>query len=403
MSMSVSSVRVNLPAAVASIIGLRTVINIAFRAPIPFLTYIAAAYGADTSSIGWLGVAFSVAGLLGPVAGLLERSFSRRGATLVSMLLFAGVCFAMPFAPSLALAGVLFVLLGVAKALYEPQSVSFVSEHVPYERRGTVVGLIELAWALSWIIGVPMFGFLIERVWWLPFVVTGAATLLGLVFVLRFASHGGASGESSRAGFSMRDFGQVLRARGVWQMLGFGGLIIGAAQIVSLIFAPWLQMTFRLSAAELGIAATVIGVADLLAELATVAFIDRIGKRRSLIGGSVLYALSAIFFWLVGSNFVLALVGLFLVFFFFEYTLVTSLTVQSELVPDNRATMAGFGMASHSAARIVLSLIALPLFGDGRLWLPMLVGAGLVLLAMVVGWQLGAAPPQRGPSPADQR
>jgi predicted MFS family arabinose efflux permease len=136
-------------------------------------------------------------------------------------------------------------------------------------------------------------------------------------------------------------------------------------------------------------------VADLAAELASAVFIDRLGKRTSLNISTALYAASLVVFWLLAGNFVGALVGLFLVFFFFEFALVTSLAVHTEIVPSARATMAGFVAGSQSVSRMLTSLAALPLFLAGQLAAPMLLGAGLILVATIVAVRITSAPEKR--------
>ena len=68
-------------------------------------------------------------------------------------------------------------------------------------------------------------------------------------------------------------------------------------------------------------------------------------------------------------------------------TLVASLPIATEMVPEARATMMGFNQASHASGRIIGSLIALPLFGVDRLWLVALAGCVSVGVAIVFAWK----------------
>jgi MFS transporter, DHA1 family, inner membrane transport protein len=379
-----------LKAALTSIIALRTVINVALRAPLPFLGAIAATFGASTQSVGWLGVAFSMAAFVAPFSGMVEGRLGRRRTVVLSMGLFVIMCLLTPFAPSLLSAAILFVLMGVAKSLFEPQSLAFVSENVPVEKRGVAIGLVELAWALSWIIGTPLLGYLIEYShWWMIFVLMAGAALICTVAVLKFAGMRDAPGASVQGRFSLAGIRAVLGSPVALRMLVYGFLIALPAQITGLIYGPYVQQQFTLSPVQLGIASTVIGLADLLAELATVAFVDRIGQRRALLGSCALYAASLVLFVALATSFAGVLLALFFVFFFFEFTLVTSLAVQSELLPRDRATMGGFTASVHGFARIIGSLSGLALLGWGGIALPMVFGALAIVLALVAGWQLG--------------
>ncbi len=375
---------------IGTIVAVRTAINAAYRAPIPFLGAVAASYGASTANIGWLSVAFSVALFIAPLAGLIEAKIGRRAAVLSAMGLFVASCFATPFAPTLGAAGALFVALSVAKALFEPHAMAFISEQVPFERRGTAIGFVELSWALAFIIGSPVFGYFVEfGRWSTAFVLAGIVAALSTVALFRFTPFlssrplGDAVSSLSRKGLRA-----VFGNRLALKMLFYSALISMPAQITTLIYGPWFTQQFALTPARLGVASTVIGVADLLAELATVVLVDRIGKRRSLVGSTIAYAASLIFFWLAAGDFTGALVGLFLIFFTFEFALVTSLAVQTEIVPSARATMAGFVTSAHGIARISGSLIALPPFLGGQLAWPMGFGALLIAVATGVAWKL---------------
>lgn len=381
----------NVASPLISIVALRTAITAVIRAPMPFLAAIAAAFGASAASVGWLGLAFSFAGVLSPFAGVLEARLGRRGATIVSMGLFVVVCAALPWAPNLTVAAIGFVLLGVAKAVFEPQTLAFLSEIVPFERRGMAIGLTELSWALSWIIGAPLMGWFVDLGrWWLLFVVMGAAVAVFTVSFLRMMNAHPNGRQTHTSVFTLDGVRAVLRSGSARRMLLYSVLISAPAQLTTLIYGPWMQEQFALTPTLLGITSVVIGIADLFAELASAVFIDRLGKRTSLNVSTALYGASLIAFWLLAGNFVGALVGLFLVFFFFEFALVTSLAVHTEMVPSARATMAGFVAGSHSVSRMLASLTALPLFLAGQLATPMLISAGLILAATVVGIRLTA-------------
>jgi MFS family permease len=122
--------------------------------------------------------------------------------------------------------------------------------------------------------------------------------------------------------------------------------------------------------------------------------VDRVGKRRSVLISCAFFAAS--FLVVIALSHALApmMAGLFLVFLTFEFALVASLAVATEVTPDARATMSGFVVATHSFGRIathsfrriVASLIALPLFSAGQLSLVMLVASAFTALAVIMFW-----------------
>ncbi len=279
-------------------------------------------------------------------------------------------------------------MLGMAKSLFGPQVQAFVGDNVPYEKRGTAFGFIELSWAIAWIVGVPLFGFLIERTaWWSSFLVFGAVGVLGLVMVLRFAvRRDDPTTRAAAATFDLVSVRQVFRSGPAVRLLIFGVLIAFTSQLATLVYAPYLVRAFTLSPAQLGVASVVLGVADVVAELATVVLVDRFGKWRSVVISCVGFAASFFAVIALSQSLLPMLVGLFFVFLTFEFALVASLAVVSEVVPKARATMSGFVLATSSMGRIIASAIALPLFGVGGLPLVMGLAGMLTALAVIVYW-----------------
>ncbi|MFN4294223.1 MAG: MFS transporter [Thermoflexales bacterium] len=385
---SASRPAIRLAPAIASLVLLRGAMDAAYRAPLPFLVYIAAAFGADPAQAGWLAVALSAAGLAAPIVGPLEARLGRRMTTIAASGAFIGVCMVMPFAPSYSAVLSLYLAVGVAKALFTPQVQAFIGDAVPYERRGAAIGFVELAWALGWIVGVPVFGFLIERAtWWAPFVAFGLAGLVGLALVLRFAiGRDVAPDARATPRFDLGGARRVWKTPAAVLILAFGLLVSFSAQLATLTYAPWLVAQFGLTPAQLGLVSIALGVADVAAEVGVIVLVDRIGKRRSVLAAAALYAAAFILAIAFSRSLALLMAALFLVFLTFEYALVASLAVASEATPGARAAMGGFVVATHSSGRIGASLIALPLFGLVGLGGVMAMAAIATALAVVVFW-----------------
>jgi predicted MFS family arabinose efflux permease len=364
----------SLPRAVGALMLSRFAQDSASRAPLPFLGVIAAAYGQDIGAVSWLSIALTLAGLVSPLTSILSHRFGSRRMVFWPPLVFVIACAFLPFAPSFASVIALFIAISVTKAMFDPQVQTFIAERVPFERRGTVIGVLELSWALSFIIGAPVFGLLVDRVSWsAPFVLMGGIALLGMLAVW-FYVRPAMAGPDVNASFSLEPWRTVWskpRARSFWAFtLG----IMLAAQMPFLVYPSWMKAHFHLSNGQLGLVSTVIGVADVIAELLVIAFLDRIGKRRAVMIAGAFYTLAFGLFWALSASLPGMMVALFCIYLGFEFTLVASLPIASETVPDARVAMMGWNTAATAAGRIIGSLIALPLFGTDRLWLVALVG-----------------------------
>ncbi len=373
----------SLPRAVGAFMLSRFAQDSASRAPLPFLGVIAAAYGQDIGAVSWLSIALTLAGLVSPLTSILSHRFGSRQMLFWPPLVFVIACAFMPFAPSFASVIGLFIAISVTKAMFDPQVQTFIAERVPFERRGTVIGVLELSWALSFIIGAPVFGLLVDRVSWsAPFVLMGGIALSGMVAVW-FYVRPAMPGPDLNASFSLEPWRTVWtkpRARSFW---AFSVGIMIAAQMPFLVYPSWMKAHFHLSNGQLGLVSTVIGAADVIAELLVIAFLDRIGKRRAVLIAGAFYTLAFGLFWALSASLPGMMVALFCIYLGFEFTLVASLSIASETVPDSRAAMMSWNTAAIAAGRIIGSLIALPLFGTDRLWLVALVGCAAVGSSLV--------------------
>jgi predicted MFS family arabinose efflux permease len=148
------------------------------------------------------------------------------------------------------------------------------------------------------------------------------------------------------------------------------GLAIGlcasmANEVVNLLFGVWLEDSFHLQIAALAGASAVIGLSELGGEGLVVLFADRLGKVRAAGLGLAANCFAAILLPIIGRTEFGALAGLFLFYITFEFTLVTSIPLMSEVMPSARATTLSFNLAAHSLGRMGGALLAPILYALG--------------------------------------
>ncbi|MFC1896125.1 hypothetical protein ACFL0Q_05635, partial [Thermodesulfobacteriota bacterium] len=124
------------------------------------------------------------------------------------------------------------------------------------------------------------------------------------------------------------------------------------------------------------------GIAELLGEMLTAWLGDRAGLKRCVMAGVVVSAAAYVLVPVLGGSFMPALVGLFVVFLSFEFTVVSFLSLCTELLPSSRATMMAGFFATTALGRIVGALLGGPLWLAGGIWATGGVCAGTSLLAL---------------------
>jgi predicted MFS family arabinose efflux permease len=341
------------------VIAARTTLNTAHRIIYPFLPSIARGLGVSVGVASGLVTARMVAGLVAPLIGPLSDRAPRRRTMEVALLIFALAGVLLVGTRSFAVASVAFALYGLAKVIYDPSVHAYLGDTVPYARRGRVFGFVELAWSGAWLLGVPISGILSERFGWrAPWAVL---TLLGLLsFVLTRAGLPPGDRPAPReVGHTLVPslFGRwkdLLRNRRIVVLLLTSLLFMAAVEVPFIVYGAWLETAFGLSLSTLGLASTVIGIAEASAELGTAAFTDRLGKKRSVLAGLLVLALGLTALpWLAQLGLATALGGFALVMLAFEFGIVSLLPLASELAPGARASLLSLNITAMSFGRIL--------------------------------------------------
>jgi len=369
------------PLRLASLTFIRVILNTAHQMIYPFLAVFARGLGVDLAAVSALVANRSVIGAATPFLFPFIEPRGRRFGMLLGAGLVAAAMGLVALWPSLITLGAALVLALVGKTFFDPSMLAYIADHVPYERRGAATAFSEFAWSLSFILGVPAMGFLIAHLnWSAPF---GALGLLAALACLLLAW---AARDSHRpAPHADRLFGNV---RAIFTSApALAGLAIGlfasmANEVVNLLFGVWLEDSFQLQIAALAGASAVIGLSELGGEGLVALFADRLGKVRATGIGLAANCLAASLLPLIGRTELGALAGLFLFYITFEFTLVTSIPLMSEIMPSARATTLSFNLAAHSLGRAGGALLAPVLYASG---LSSATGAAVVINLLGLG------------------
>jgi predicted MFS family arabinose efflux permease len=245
-----------------------------------------------------------------------------------------------------------------------------------------------MAWSLSWLIGVPLSGLLIQAVaWqapWALFSLLAVVALFGIRAYLPPARRMQKK-EEQEALVSWRELLQRSTVRAAL-VVGFG--IPFAIENVFIVYGAFLENSFALTVGAIGLVSIIIGVSELLAEGGAVAWTDRIGKRRSVIGGLLVYGTALVVLPAMGATLLTSLVGFALAIFFFEFTIVSFFPLMSELAPDARATLLALNVAVMGVARMIAPIVGTTLYAQtGDILMNSLFSASVCLGCAIVMWK----------------
>ncbi len=343
---------------------IRTVVNTMHRMVYPFLPFFSRGLGVSLTALSLALTGRQAAGIFGPFLAILTEKHGRKAGLLTGLGLFSAGVSLVVIWPTYPIFILSLILTTLGKYMFDPHMQGYLGDLVPYGRRGLALAITEFGWSLSFIAGVPLVGFLIARGDWMsPF---GLLTVLGLAAMLLIARTI-PSNQDERVNWAQirANCLLVLRYRPALTALSIGFGISAANEVINLVFGVWLEDHFGLQIMALGGAAAAIGLAELGGESLMGTLADRLGKTRAIAWGLVANCLVAVVFPFLGRSVFGAVVTLFLFYITFEFTLVATIPMMTEILPAARVTLMAFTVAGLSLGRAVGALVALPLYQFG--------------------------------------
>ena len=353
----------------------RIILNTSRRFAYPFAPVLSRGLGVELTAITSIIAANQASALFGLFFGPLSDRLGYRLMMLSAMAMLALGMFAGGLFPFYGVILAALFLAGIGKTIFDPTVQAYVSENVPFKRRGFVIGLMEYSWAASTLVGIPLIAILIDRFGWrAPFFVLGGLSLLGMIMLAAVIPRNDRKTGVNQASNSLWSaWRQLVRQRAALGAIGFAFFMSAANDNLFVVYGAWLEKSFDLSIIAIGMSTGLIGLAELSGETLTAAFADRFGLKRTVLTALTLCLISYGILPFLGLTLPLALTGLFFIFLSFEFTIVTGMSLSTELLPEYRATMMSGFFAAAGMGRIAGALMG------GHVWL----GGGILATGLV--------------------
>ena len=368
----------------------RLVLNTARRFPYPFAPALSRGLGVHLTAVTSLIAINQSTGIIGIFSGPLADRFGYRLMMIAGLVMLVVGMLAGGFLPFYGVILVTFFLAGLAKTVFDPALQAYVGERVPFQKRGLVIGLLEFSWAGSTLVGIPGIALLIDRLGWrAPFFVLGGLGVFSiLTFVILIPRDRRKADAHHNSPNMLSSLKQLIQQRAPLGTLGFALFFSIANDNLFVVYGAWLEESFSMSIVALGVGTSIIGAAELLGESLTASFGDRLGLKRSIIIGIILSMLCYVILPFLSQTLSRAFMSLFALFLIFEFTIVSSLSLSTELLPLSRATMMSGFFAASGLGRVIGSLIGSHIWLAGGILATGLVSGvicGLALLSFVWG------------------
>lgn len=359
-----------------AIVWSRLVSNSIYRFAPPFIASIARGFNVKVSEVGLALMIGEFAGLFARFVGKAVDHFERRTTIIVGVSASIATTILLAISVNTVMFAVAVFLFGLSKILFDTSVIAWVNEHVPYETRGRIVGIIETSWALGLLVGVAMMGFVTTLTnWRVGYAFGGLAMLISSIVVIAQLPRGEhVTDTSTEVATSVRIRGRAL------YVVGAMFCLMAASQCLAVTFGPWLEDEYN---AKKWITAVVValGAIELVASIVSSRRSDAWGKERSVVRGATLMVPAAIFLTF-GSHHLLSGVALIVIFMAgFEFAVVCLLPVAANLVPGATGASLGAAVGAGTSGRAVMSFVATRAYEHQGLWLPAVIGACLAACA----------------------
>ena len=353
------NLRLQVPVFVFTRLAMDTTIRMAY----PFIVVLSRGLGVEISTLSFALSWRSLAGAVGSLFASTADSIGRKVVMLFGMLLFiAGVAVVIfwPIYPVFVLS---LILTTTSSSIFNPVLQAYLGDRVIFNRRGLVLALLEMSWALSAIIGLPLVGFIIARGGWFApfplFLFLGTISLIVLFWLLPRDSLPKKNSPSI-----LDNFGLVFASKAALAGLGVAMLILSSHELVSIVFGIWLDDAFGLKIVAIGAASVVIGLAEMTGQSLIIIVSDH---RRAVKLGLLLICLTMIVLPILGRSLPGALFGLFLFYICLEFTFVNMLPLLTEILPSARATLMALAITGEFLGRALIDPLA-PVLYAINLW-----------------------------------
>jgi predicted MFS family arabinose efflux permease len=387
-------------------IAMRLVVDTAVRMFYPFLPEISRGLGITLSQGGLLLALRSAMVFPSPLFGAWSDRHGPRSLLAAALLAQAVGLWWLSTAQGMIEAIPPVILLGLASAAFIPNLQAAIAEHVPFFRRGRVVGIIEFSWAITGLVILPIVGvMMVQNGWQTPLRVVAVLSLSVAPLPLLLPRRRRPAAQLQRSFRQMA--GAVWRSPSARAAILVNGLIFIAAESFFVTYGAWLEQSFGMAPNQIGRVAALLGLAELTASGASSLFIDRLGKRRGVGLGLIAMTVTLALLPLMERSLALALAGMAAFTLAFEWSIVSNISLLSEQAPLARGTVLSLAVMAGGATRTVSDYLAVALFEQGGMLATALfgvagaAGATFVLLRWVqeraAGPELAGAPDRIGP------
>jgi MFS family permease len=270
------------------------IVSVGFGAAMPYVgLYLYDVLGVP---MGIVGTIMLVAALTGSAAQIMGGEIADRAGRRpliawtmgLRALVFLLMAYVVSIRASYLIVAAVFLGIRFVGAMNQPAISSMVADIVPTERRVEAFGILRIGGNAGWAIGPAIGGFLVASSYASLFILTAVASAIGLAIVLFFVTETIPARETEH--FSLHRLLDATRDRPFLSFCGASLLLFLVMGQFGSTLSVYTTSFLGISTAQLGFVYTLNGALVVLVQWPAALLGKRIGVRRALVIGSLLFA-----------------------------------------------------------------------------------------------------------------
>ena len=291
--------------------------------------------------MGFLISIFSIFTLFSPIFGSLSDLYGRKGFLLLGLILFTLSSFIIVLAQIWEHILIARALAGLASAIFLPILLAQLGDSFSYKERTRAMGLVRLAWPITFIIGPPLVGYCIEYInWRLPYIILGIGAVIMLIGIYKYNFPKNEFKGQERVKKSNLDlFRRVLRNRSAVAGLIMILLAVGAIQGLFVYFPTWMETEFSLGESAISTIYSFMGVGTLFGTILATWIGDKFGPKQCAVTGLAIAAICMLLLSNFSFNPIFVIFWLLLLGTSFDFSVTVSPVLLTHLAPKEKGTI----------------------------------------------------------------
>ncbi|MFW9905489.1 MAG: MFS transporter [Candidatus Thorarchaeota archaeon] len=333
----------------------RTSLDLDFQSITLYFSTLSESFNIQLWLMGFLVSIYSIFILFSPVFGSLSDQYGRRRFLTVGLIVFAVSSGLMAIAQNWLLILISRAIAGLGRAIFLPALLAELGDQYSYEKRSRAMGIVRLAWPITFIFGVPLVGYSIEYLSWrFPFIILGLLALCSSLLINLMDS---TNDESHLQGPILEQslflFKKVISNKSTLSGLLLAFLAVGAIQGIFAFFPVWMETKFQIKETSISVILSFMGVGTLFGTLLATWVGDRIGPKRCVISGLLIASSCMLFLSHFSFNHIFVILWLILLGTSFDFSMSEIPVLLTQVASASKGTVLSINMALNAGASAI--------------------------------------------------